>query len=445
MGRRHAGHQLKQALDVPVPRIIDIASLEELWGEKAAEVPILSSPSRWACHVKGDPCLYEWPQAPQGEEAHTDHVQEHINTVVTHAARRQRREAQAHIDAAVDRAVTRLDYDADSERWQEQEELSERAGAALRAAAERQHAALGEAASETRASPTAIIASWAAPEVSAGAVAARVEAQIQAAVQAARGRREAEAEEERRTGERIRSAAEGAWRRREGEAAAPGPWGATPASGSFWSGSCGASPEEAMSALIGQQRPGASASPLELPLASLPLAPVPLAAQQPLALPPQPPLAPQRPLATSQFEVVGYQQPLTPDMQPTLHQLVPQQLVPQQLAPQPLAPQQLAPQQLASQQMVCGPCSRVSALGMPPPGPLSAIAIAAPAGVGPASVAMAPLGPLNQAPLGSAPLLGTCDFSSVNGGAWSLGGPIISTKVGGFGQCGPFPSDYGGC
>lgn len=107
--------------------MIDITCPEDLWKDIAAEVPILASPCGGLQH---DLQSFEFSGFP--EEA-PDAVQEHINAVMNRSAQRRRREQGGPQDR-----TGREPEEAESD------ELLERAGAALRAAAERRRDAVKE-------------------------------------------------------------------------------------------------------------------------------------------------------------------------------------------------------------------------------------------------------------------------------------------------------------
>mmetsp|Transcript_85777 Transcript_85777/g.218713 ORF Transcript_85777/g.218713 Transcript_85777/m.218713 type:complete len:459 (+) Transcript_85777:99-1475(+) len=234
------------ALMVPLPRMIDIASLEDLWSEIAAEVPMLADPD-------GDFPPFSWdlldqPEASESSQFSEDRsreaipesgpevpldkaeaVQEHINGIVGRKKERETREVREKFHAAIGRAADRAGDLAKERQKQDEEEVLDRAGAALRAAADRRvKEDSSTIAGDSTAVSSASSSSSSAWPTSGGLDSSSsvsgeedqlssddVQAQIQKATEAARKRRQAEAQSMRNTGEDIQRAAREAWERRE--------------------------------------------------------------------------------------------------------------------------------------------------------------------------------------------------------------------------------------
>jgi len=175
---------------VPPPRIINIGSLEELFSDVAAEVPVLASP-RGSC----SPRPRMWT-TPEGKDSHgdapsrhtasaceADAVQEHMNAMMGLTAVRQKKEAalQAAADAGGDLTSTSTSASSSS------------SGACRDAG--------GDSLSQ--------------PESEEDPAAGGVQEKIRRAAQAARARRQQEAEDLRSAGDKILQAAHEAWERRE--------------------------------------------------------------------------------------------------------------------------------------------------------------------------------------------------------------------------------------
>lgn len=214
-----------------MPRIIDITCLEDLWGDIAAEVPMLASPDGCTPPFRWDQPSALAPQRcpPEKLEYQGDVVQAHINVIVGGKQERERREVRDKFNAAIGRATVRAGEIAKEKENEQLKEMLERAGAALRAATGRRameevSTVAGDSMAGSSASSTSSSA-WAGAgghDSSASTSGeedqpknTNVQAQIRKATEAARQRRQAEMHALRNTGEEIQRAAREAWERRE--------------------------------------------------------------------------------------------------------------------------------------------------------------------------------------------------------------------------------------
>lgn len=128
---------------VQIPRMIDIASLEDLWSDIAAEVPMLASPDGSSTPVRWD--LLEEPSTANRrqvvEEAEKplkeEDVHEHLKGVFGRKREWEKREVKNKFQVAIGRATARADDLAKEQHKSDQKEMLSRAGAALKAAARR--------------------------------------------------------------------------------------------------------------------------------------------------------------------------------------------------------------------------------------------------------------------------------------------------------------------
>mmetsp|Transcript_16042 Transcript_16042/g.34682 ORF Transcript_16042/g.34682 Transcript_16042/m.34682 type:complete len:416 (-) Transcript_16042:116-1363(-) len=231
------------SLAVAAPKLIDIASPEELWTTKAAEVPLLADPEGLSPPIRWD--LLEVDLSAncanlrKGEDdgalvqplvnnsaveelEKAENVQDFINNVVGKKKERQNEEVLRKFRVAIGRATVRAGEIASEKRNLECEEMKERAGAALLAAAGRR-AQPGEPLTSSSSSSTAST-TWpvSAGESTTGTSSEEeqvnsknMQARIASAAAAARLRRKAESDAMRNASDDIERAAREAWVRRE--------------------------------------------------------------------------------------------------------------------------------------------------------------------------------------------------------------------------------------